>query len=117
MPRFVAIPELPVSGLLDFQALLFGAVKENVELLSGTRGEADLSSRAIVRGDIQGEVEQLGTQNLVRINTSNSTTPTSFPTSAPLDGFIDLRNDVQTLADDLFRTRETLDLLIARLRG
>ena len=113
--RFVAIPELPVSGLLDFQVLLFGAVKENVELLSGTRGEADLSSRAIVRGDI--EVKQLGTQNLVQINTSNNTLPTSFPTSAPVAGFIDLRNDVQTLADDLFRTREAFDLLVANLKG
>jgi len=108
MPRFVAIPELPVSGLLDFQALLFGAMKENVELLSGTRGEADLSSRAIVRGDIG--VEQLGTQNLVQINTSNSALP-------PTAGFVDLRNDVQTLANDLFRTRQAFDLLIANLKG
>ena len=67
--RFVATPEIPtaVGALLDWQAVLFSAIKENIELLTGTRGEADLASRAIVRGDIN--VKQVGTQVMHTIAT------------------------------------------------
>jgi hypothetical protein len=112
--RHVATPEIP-DTLLDWQAILFSAIKENVELLTGTRGEADFASMAIVRGDIS--VNQVGNQLMGSVNTSHNTTPASLATAAPLNAFIDLRNDVQLLANDLFRTRQSLDLLIRNMTG
>jgi len=52
MSRFTGIPVVPTSGLSGLQANLFGALKENVELLTGTRGETGLTSRALIRGII-----------------------------------------------------------------
>lgn len=111
--RFQAVPQIP-SGLADWQGLLFTSIKENVELLTATRGESDLASRAIVRGDFT--VNQVGTQVMVQVNTNSNTTPVSLATAAPLNGFTDLRQDVQTLAEDLIRTRSALDLLISNLK-
>ena len=112
--RHVATPEVP-DTLLDWQAVLFSAMKENIELLTGTRGEADLASMAIVRGDIT--VEQVGDQEMGTINTSHNLTPTAFNECAPLDAFTDLRDDVQLLANDLYYTRQALDLLIRNVTG
>jgi hypothetical protein len=112
--RHVATPEVP-DALLDWQAILFSAIKENIELLIGTRGESDLASMAIVRGDLT--VEQVGNQLMGSINTSHNTTPTVISEAAPLDAFTDLRNDVQQLANDLYATRQALDLLIRNLTG
>jgi len=112
--RHVATPEVPVM-LLDWQGVLFSAIKENVELLTGTRGEGDLASMAIVRGDIS--VRQVGAQSMNSINTSHNLTPVAFSNCAPLDSFLDLRNDVQALANDVYNTRRALDLLIRNITG
>ena len=115
MPRrHVATPEIPMENLTA-EAILLSALKENMELLTGTRGEADLNSMAIVRADLT--VGQVGTQVMGTINTRNNLTPTVLNEAAPLDSFLDLRNDMQTLANDLFITRAALDLLIKNLRG
>ena len=111
--RFVATAPLPEAGILDWQSVLFSSFKENIDLLIGARAEADLASRAIVRGDIR--TQQLGTQNMARINTSHNLTPVSFATSAPLNAFQDLRTDVQVLANDLADTRRTLNALISNM--
>lgn len=112
--RFTAVPEVP-DELLDWQTVMFSALKENVELLTGTRGESDLASLAIVRGDVI--VNQLGVQTMHSINLSNNLTPTAFNECAPLDSFVDLRADVQTLANDLLTTRIAFDVLIRNLTG
>jgi len=115
MPRrHVATPEVPDTQL-DWQGVLFGSFKENIELLTGTRGEGDFASMAIVRGDMT--VNQVGDQVMISINTSNNLTPTSFAESAPLNSFTDLRTDVQQLANDLYDTRQALDLLIRNMTG
>ena len=116
--RFVATPEIPaaVGGLLDWQAVLFSAIKENVELVTGTRGEGDLASRAIVRGDFT--VKQVGTQVMHTIATIS---PQGFTVGsdevASLASHRALREDVQSLADDLVITRRMFDLLIRNLTG
>ena len=49
MARFTAIPAVPQGGITDWQSVLITTVKENVELLTGLRGEADLASKAITK--------------------------------------------------------------------
>lgn len=113
--RFTALPEVPDGSLLDWQSVLFSAIKENLELLAGTRGESDLASRAIVRGDLS--VQQVGRQEMVAVSARGTGFTISGSDVAGLDDYGRLVNDVQKLADDLFFTRRALDLLIKELRG
>lgn len=49
---FVPIPPVPFSGAFDWQVRTIGALKQNVELLCGIRGEKDLASAALLKGDV-----------------------------------------------------------------
>ena len=119
MPRFTGVPTVPTTGIPELQANLFGALKENVELLTATRGESDLISKALIRGDVT--AKQVGTQEM---GTVQNVSPEGFSGShvdaneiASLVAFRALKTDVQQLANDLFRTRQALDLLIANFGG
>lgn len=113
--RHVATPEVP-DTLLDWQSVLFSAMKENIELLTGTRGESDLASMAIVRGDLT--VKQVGEQSMISVTTSGDDGYTiSAQDVAALNAMRNLRSDVQALANDLYATRQALDLLIRNMTG
>jgi len=119
MSRFTGIPVVPTSGLPELQANLFGALKENVELLTATRGETDLASRALLRGDITSK--RVGAQVMGSVQ---NISPDGYTGShvdanqiASLAAFRALQQDVQELANDLFRTRQALDLLIENFGG
>jgi len=49
MARFSGIPSLPQSGVEEWNLRTLGALKQNVELLTGSRGETDLASKALIR--------------------------------------------------------------------
>ena len=52
--RYAAIPAVPQGNLTGASTVvLVTALKENVELLTGTRGEEDLASKAIAIDQIQ----------------------------------------------------------------
>ena len=114
--RFVAIPDIPHTGLVEWQGPLFHAMKENIELLTGTRGEADGASGAIAKANVQ--VSEVGTQAMHTVNSSAVDGYTiSGSDVAGLESHRALRNDVQQLANDLFRTREALDFLLGQMKG
>ena len=50
--RFTSVPAVPQGGFTDYQTILISTVKENVELLTGLRGEIDAASKAITQGQI-----------------------------------------------------------------
>ena len=115
--RFIATPNIP-PGRNDLTSLL-SAIKQNIELLTGTSGESGLPSRALVRRDIA--VEELGAQKFTGItNVSpfeyqlNSISSQDFASAVALAA---LRNDVQTLSNDVAVTRGTFDELIKNLGG
>tara|TARA_R110000765_G_scaffold188233_1_gene293663 strand:+ start:3530 stop:3883 length:354 start_codon:yes stop_codon:yes gene_type:complete len=116
MSRFVATPEV-VDGIDPWLSSALSATKENVELLTGTRNEADLRSRALLRGDVT--VRQVGAQVLgtVTLLTPDGYTIGGVGDVAELAAFRALRDDVQVLANDLYYTRLALDLLIRNLTG
>jgi hydroxymethylpyrimidine/phosphomethylpyrimidine kinase len=112
--RHVALPEIPTENLSN-EAILLSSMKENVELLTGTRGESDLASMAIVRGDMT--VSQVGNQLMGTVSADGSGFTISAVEVASLASHRALRDDVQRLANDLARTRAALDLLIQNMRG
>lgn len=115
MARFTAIPAVPQGGLTDWQSVLISAVKENVELLTGTRGEADLASKAVVRGQVT--LQTMGDQDMRQVSAKGAGFTISGQEVAGLEDYGKLLTDVQTLANDLAYTRAVLNALIQQIRG
>ena len=63
MAGFVPIPPVPYSGASDWQVRTIGALKQNVELLCAIRGERDLASAAVLKGDVT--ANQITTANIL----------------------------------------------------
>lgn len=70
MARFTGIPSLPQSGVEEWNLRTLNALKQNVELLTGTRGENDLASKALLKSQL--------TVNPAPLPTLTSVTPTSI---------------------------------------
>ncbi|HEY7822113.1 MAG TPA: hypothetical protein VIG24_04745, partial [Acidimicrobiia bacterium] len=64
--RYTAVPAVPLVGIEEWQSQLLNALKENVELLTGTRGEPDLASVAINRARLTVAVPP--TQEMVQVS-------------------------------------------------
>ena len=99
--RFVGIPAIPLQDMADWEAQVFHSIKENVELLCGSRGEGDEASKAILKGNIS--VSSMEDQDMRVVS-----------------GIVDLQDmadTVQTLANDLAEQRDTLNILIEQLKA
>ena len=115
MARFTAIPAVPQGGITDWQSVLITSVKENVELLTGLRGEADLASKAVTRGQIT--LLEQPDQNMRQVSAKGTGFTISGQEVAGLDDVGLLITDVQTLANDVAFTRAVLNALIKQLKG
>ena len=117
--RFTSVPAVPQGGFTDYQTVLIGAVKENVELLTGLRGEVDTVSKAVTQGQVT--VNEMGQQKLQQTSAKGTgsvitISGTSYEL-ANLDDFRKLILDVQTLAGDVAEMRATLNFLLRQLKG
>lgn len=115
MARFTAVPAVPQGGLSDWQTILIGAVKENVELLTGLRGEIDLASKAVTQGQVT--VLTMSDQDMRQISAKGAGFTISGQQVVSLEDYGKLLTDVQTLANDLAYTRAVLNALIKQVRG
>lgn len=114
-PRYTAVPAVPLVGVEEWQSQLLNALKENVELLTGTRGESDLASMAINRARVSTNVPP--EQTMTRVGASGSGVVISG-TSVPLfEDYNQALVDLQSLANDVANLRATVELLIIQLRG
>tara|TARA_B100002019_G_scaffold293421_1_gene320899 strand:- start:3921 stop:4280 length:360 start_codon:yes stop_codon:yes gene_type:complete len=114
--RYAAIPAVPQGNLSGGATIvLVTALKENVELLTGTRGEEDLASKAVAIDQIK--LNTLGNQDALAVNAKGIGYTISGQKVPDYDDYIKLLNDVQILMNDLFATREALDTLISQLKG
>lgn len=139
MARFSGIPSLPQSGVEEWNLRTLGALKQNVELLTGSRGETDLASKALIRSQFTvnpppspslTSVSQLSVSPdisgiaAVNVTPVASGTPvivanagwTSFLSSLSSGGYASAQ-DVQRLASDVAQLRATLNTLIAQLKA
>ena len=101
MARFAGIPAIPTTDMADWESQVFHAIKENVELLCGTRGEADEASKAVTKGNIS--VSSMEQQDMRVVS--------------GIAALADLVEAVQTLANDLAEQRDTLNTLIEQLKA
>jgi len=115
MSRFIPIPSPPQSDISPWQYSILTSMKENIELLSGLRGERDGASRAILKSSIT--IRSLPSQQMTRVSARGSGVSIEGVNVPDLTDYATLIRDVQTLAQDVVNLRSTLETLISQLRG
>lgn len=127
--RYSGIPAIPTTGVDEWQSRMLSAIKENVELLAGIRGESDLASKAITKAQVS--ISDPAAQVMTNVSAAGAGTNvlTSFSiagdvvtitgqASVPvLDDYTNLVVDVQSLANDVANLRATVQLLLTQLRS
>jgi hypothetical protein len=113
--RYTAVPAVPLVGIEEWQSQLLNSLKENVELLTGTRGEADLASAAINRARLTVAVPPA--QTMRQVNANGGGVTISGANVPILEDYNQLIVDVQRLANDVSNLRATVEVLITQLRG
>jgi hypothetical protein len=114
-PRFSAIPTIPQTGLTDWQFVTLNAMKENLELLTGARGNSAVSAAAITRGAVT--VADTPAQTMQRVTAEGVGFTISGVTVPSLDDYVKLVTNVQQVANDVAVLRNTVNVLIAQLKG
>jgi len=115
MARFSGIPALPDVNVDEWQTAVLGAIKQNVELLTGGRGESDEASRALLKGDLS--VSQAGDPKFVQLSARGAGFTVSGASVPALADYVSLLQDVQALAADVAELRTVLNTLVSQLRS
>lgn len=115
MARFSAIPNPPQSEMSSWQYTILASIKENVELLTGARGEKDNASRAITKSSIT--VQPAPVQTMQQITAQGAAVNLEGAVVPAIDDYIELLKNVQQLANDVATLRAVLNTLIVQLRG
>lgn len=115
MARFTSIPSLPQQGVEEWQFRILGAMKQNIELLIGSRGEQDLSSRALLKSSVR--IESAPEPSLRSISAVGSGFTISGAQVPSLADYQALVRDTQLLANDVAQLRATVNTLLAQLRS
>lgn len=115
MARFSGIPALPQSNIDEGLFIVVNALKENVELLTGTRGESDGASQAITKSALTVVDPPAATITALSakgygVSVSNVTVPT-------LTDYQNLLRDVARLINDVAQLRATVATLVTQLRA
>lgn len=115
MARFTGVPVVPNTGVDLWQASVLSALKENVELLIGARGEEDGASRALLAGQLT--VRRPDASSIEAISARGNGVSVSGATVPTLQDYQNLVRDVQSVINDVVRLRSTVDTLVQQLRS
>lgn len=115
MARFSGIPDIPQGGIDEWQALLLGALKENVELLTGQRNESDGASQALVRGQIS--LGDLPPARLTRLTAQGFSAVANNVAVPTYQDYSNLLKDFSNLAADYLILRSAVETIIRQLRS
>ena len=112
---FSTIPQVPHEGLSPMQHQLLNTLKENVELLTGTRGGTAVNNRAVTTGQVG--VRPVGTLTTPRITATGAGVSIDGASVPTLEDYAQLMADVQGVMNDVATLRATLNTLIQQLRS
>ena len=115
MSRFTPIPSPPQSDITPWQSSILTSLKENVDLLTGLRGEKDGASTAVLKASIT--IRAIPPQQMQRVSAQGSGVAVSGVAVPTLNDYSALLKDVQTLANDVASLRSIIETLISQLRG
>ena len=114
MPSYAAIRDVPQTGLTEWESAVLNAIKENVEILMGSRVggvravTTDVVAAAVVAQDNQ-QMKHLSAQGVCWLINGQ--------TVADCNDFGKLMTDVQQLAKDVYAIQNVLNTLISVLRS
>lgn len=119
MARFSGIPPVPEGVAGEWQSSILQSLKENVEALTGQRGDRALGSRAVVRDDIR--VRSIPESSFTGLTAQGDGFSISIPGTDPvqtpaLEDYTRLLNDVALLGEEVRTLRSTLNFLILELK-
>lgn len=114
-PRFSPIPQIPHEGMGPLQYELLNTMKENLDLLTGGRGEIGVENQAVTRGQVR--VQPASEQTTPRVTATGSGFSIEGSTVPTLDDYAQLLTDVQGVMNDIAALRNTLNTLIQQLRS
>jgi len=131
---FTGIPDVPQEGLDEWQFRILSTIKENVELLTGSRGASNADSKALTSSSFS--VQPPVPQKMVKITATGAgasllngfvltpdgsggfTVDVTGRSDVPLlSDYNNLARNVQELANDVARLRNTVEILITQIRG
>jgi hypothetical protein len=115
MARFSAIPNPPQTEMSGWQYYMLTALKENVELLTGARGEKDGASRAVTKASVT--VTGAPDQTMRQVTAQGAAVNIDGAVVPAMEDYVELIKNVQSLANDVAAVRATLNTLIGQLRG
>lgn len=114
-PKFTIIPNIPQDGISAWQFATLNAMKENIELLTGTRGDAALPNSAVTRASVAvSPPPPISMRQVTARGLGYTISGTTIPS---IEDYLNLVSDVQLLAGDVSRLRDTLSALIIQLKG
>lgn len=110
---FTGLPSVP-QGIGDqAQYRLLQGLKQNVEALIGARG--DTTGQAVLRGQVTvNQVQELAVKQVSVSNSAISVSGQAVPTYSDFNSVV---ADLQRMRADMESMRQTLNALIAQLRG
>lgn len=115
MARFTGIPSLPQVGVEEWQYRVLTAMKQNIELLIGTRGEQDLSSRALLKSSVAiTSAPEPSIRSVSAVGSGFTISGAQVPSLADYQALV---RDVQLLVNDVAALRATVNTLISQLRS
>jgi hypothetical protein len=114
MARFAGIPPIPQTDIPDWNARILAALKENVELLTGQRGELGADSQALTAGSIT--ARNLTTVNYRGLSASGQGVAINNVQVPTLVDYSYLLRDFQNLAADVENLRNLVNILIDQLK-
>jgi hypothetical protein len=110
---FTSLPPVPQVGIPEWQFQFLNGVKQNVEVLTGQRGNTGY--QAIITGRVG--VEPIGDLNLRQVTATGAGFTISGVNVASAEDYVKLIVDVQTLIGDVALLKERLNTLISQLKS
>jgi hypothetical protein len=110
---YAPLPAVPQVGIPEWQFQFLNGVKQNIEILTGQRGDTGFQS-LIAR---QVGIRTIGDLNLKQVTAQGAGFTISGVQVAGLDDYSKLIVDVQTLIGDVALIKDVLNTLITQLRS
>ena len=115
MSKFTGIPNPSPQGKTPLDVQFLGALKENVEVLTGQRGGKATGSAALLRENVLSTIPP--EQKSVRLTATGAGLNISGAQVPSYADYVKVLADNQTLAADLANLRTYVTQLVTALRG
>ena len=114
-PTFSAIPPVPQVGIQPWQWAFYNAIKENIELLTGSRNGTSQGNRAVTTDMIT--VKVAPDQKMTKVTAEGAAYKIQDVAVPSIDDYAKLITNVQTLANDVANLQATVNVLIKQLKA